>query len=830
MKPASLLIIFLMVSQAAFSQIIVIKGDTIQVTEDTIRFIVPDFRGEINWHWSNDGVIWFDVENSSDTLLLESYKENYKFYRAKITDINCAPVFSDTIIYNDINLDREALIAIYQTTKGSAWKNNTNWCSDKPLSEWHGITTENGRVTKLDLRMNNLSGLIPKETGSLKRLEYLDLSYNNLTGSIPPEIGKLPNLKELQIRNMSTLDGTLPPEIGKLKKLEIMNLSMNSLSGPIPEEIGNLSCLKSLVLGSNKFSGSMPASLEKLNLEFINLDDNDLEGMLPDYIVKWFTGKDGYYTKKMWLSSNNFSGALPATIVQHPDFIYNYPGFIVQKPDYGFPSEGLNINIPQFIVKDTGQNTINFEEECKKNTLTAYFGWSPSCGWSDMLAGELIEFYESYKSKGFEVIGFAFEHNVGYHSENDLLNYISNRQLQWRNFICKGSVNIGYTNSFPLYTHYAPNLYLVDGNGTVIWNRLLEKDINGYKKLLKEYFGESTRYESSDYSQDGIVSVLQVSAVNSGNNLVIIGDGFSDKHTAPGGLYDQRMNEALNHFFSVEPMKSYRKYFNVYSVKTVSKNENFLADSETALGTLVPGCGTAIHGDYTKVMHYAGRVPGVNLLKTPVIVILNSPVYAGTCHYFSDGSTIAYVPVVAYDSLQFGAIVHHEAVGHAFGRLLDEYFYNSSTIPPEYADEFYWLRKEYSAGYNLTLDMNDVPWDHFLWHPEYPETGLFEGGYFYRYGVWRPEEKSCMINNIPYFNGPSRELMVKRIKEQAGEPYIWEEFVKNDKQELPQLKSLYTDFTPLPPPQFHNHLQYNPVPEKKFPFVSAMEIEFIIDK
>jgi hypothetical protein len=30
---------------------------------------------------------------------------------------------------------REALIELYNATDGDNWKNNTNWCSDKPLDE-----------------------------------------------------------------------------------------------------------------------------------------------------------------------------------------------------------------------------------------------------------------------------------------------------------------------------------------------------------------------------------------------------------------------------------------------------------------------------------------------------------------------------------------------------------------------------------------------------------------------------------------------------------------------------------------------------------------------
>lgn len=44
-----------------------------------------------------------------------------------------------------------------------------------------------------------------------------------------------------------------------------------------------------------------------------------------------------------------------------------------------------------------------------------------------------------------------------------------------------------------------------------------------------------------------------------------------------------------------------------------------------------------------------------------------------------------------------------------------------------------------------------------------------------------------MNNNIPYYNAISREAMVKRIKEYAGEIYSYEDFKLNDKESHPSV-------------------------------------------
>ena len=73
--------------------------------------------------------------------------------------------------------DRAALVALYNATDGANWVNNTGWLSDAPIGQWRSVTTNSsGRVTRLDLYSNRLTGSIPAELGSL----------SNLTQSVPP--------------------------------------------------------------------------------------------------------------------------------------------------------------------------------------------------------------------------------------------------------------------------------------------------------------------------------------------------------------------------------------------------------------------------------------------------------------------------------------------------------------------------------------------------------------------------------------------------------------------------------------------------------------------
>ena len=82
--------------------------------------------------------------------------------------------------------DREVLVAFYNAMDGDNWTNNTNWLSEAPLAEWHGVhTNSDGRVFNVRLTDNQLSGELPSELGSLTYLIILGTKDNQVSGEIP---------------------------------------------------------------------------------------------------------------------------------------------------------------------------------------------------------------------------------------------------------------------------------------------------------------------------------------------------------------------------------------------------------------------------------------------------------------------------------------------------------------------------------------------------------------------------------------------------------------------------------------------------------------------
>ena len=278
-------------------------------------------------------------------------------------------------------------------------------------------------------------------------------------------------------------------------------------------------------------------------------------------------------------------------------------------------------------------------------------------------------------------------------------------------------------------------------------------------------------------------------------HLIFTGDGFIAEDYTEGGAFDQAVETAIDAFFSVEPFKSYRSYFRISTVAAHSEERG--ATVEKAMTgspaqkrntifncVLEGGSSTGITCNADKVFAYAKKVPGVTeevLKNTTVIVIINLDVYAGTCIMYMDGRSVSMCPT---GRNSFGKVVSHEGGGHGFGRLLDEYRYYKESLPAQESSQITgWRAVDPYYAYNISLtnDPSKVHWGHYLSRSGYDAVGFFEGACLYERGVWRPEYNSCMNDNIPYYNAPSREAIVRRICRASGIAFDLEKFVQNDR-------------------------------------------------
>ena len=212
---------------------------------------------------------------------------------------------------DSVESDRAALVVLYNATGGPNWTDNTHWLSNEPLSEWHGVeTNDNGRVTGLYLGFNQLTGEIPAELAQLSQLQQLYLGSNQLTGEIPVELGQLSQLQVLYLGS-NQLTGEIPVELGQLSQLQELYLWGNQLTGEIPAELAQLSQLQQLYLGVNQLTGEIPVELGQLSqLQVLYLFGNQLTGEIPAELAQ-LSQLQGLY-----LGSNQLTGEIPVELAQ----------------------------------------------------------------------------------------------------------------------------------------------------------------------------------------------------------------------------------------------------------------------------------------------------------------------------------------------------------------------------------------------------------------------------------------------------------------------------------------------------------------------------------
>ena len=314
----------------------------------------------------------------------------------------------------------------------------------------------------------------------------------------------------------------------------------------------------------------------------------------------------------------------------------------------------------------------------------------------------------------------------------------------------------------------------------------------------KDYTHEcSVSQYGYEYGEDEWITLQKATKGNNGGiNIVLLGDGFNAKDIA-SGKYLNDIKQEVEYFFGIEPYKTYRDYFNVYTAIPLS-TESGVGTVNTIrynrFNTTFTG-GVGLKADYDEVFNYALGAPTVNksnLNQTLIIMVPNSTDYGGICQMWEDGSAIAFCPQSTYGyPLDTRGVIQHEAGGHGFGKLGDEYIYHNAFIDAcgcsccGHVLEFNGAK---SLGWydnlELTGKMHSVGWSHLIFDDRYSDiVDIYEGGYMHNRGVFRSEPNSCMNNDIPYYSTISRESIVKRIKAYAGETYSFEDFVKNDKRD-----------------------------------------------
>ena len=595
--------------------------------------------------------------------------------------------------------------------------------------------TNNPKIEQLRCAGNNLNSLDVSKNTELIEFE----AYNNRLSSI--DVSNNPKLYYIDLTNnqIKSIDVSKNLELGRItcsdnkltsidvtnnQKLTELNISGNSI---VEIDLGNNPELNYLYCEKNKISELELSNNKKLKR--LNVNDNNLTSLTVNCCPE---------IKRLKANNNLIKGMDISELTSLFDFYCS-----------GNPLETLYVF--------DGQIDALFEKEIPSTTKIVVKGTEP---------GEDEVF--TVTPTLFDIDGYEQDITMTVTAN---ISYSIDSQPEW---ISKKSDNSG------VYTFtVSANTTSSSRSGEIIF-----KNVNNSFLTVTVKQGIQT-YTSSDYSQDGQVTKIHSATVGKGIDVVFVGDAFADKDQ---DLFNKYVKLGKEAFFTEEPFRSTKDRFNIYRIGSVSKNGIIAQEGGDTKFSAQFEQGTYVGGDNNLVNSFVkASIPSVDLTKTIIFVIINKAKYAGTCHMYSNNQAVCYVPLCRNEN-EYAQTLRHEGCGHGFGKLADEYFYDSmGRIPDDKVSELKkW--KGFAYGFyenvDLTSDPNTILWSKFISDSRYSgKVDVYEGGYTYPYGVYRPTDNSIMRYNTGGFNAPSREAIYKKImKFSEGDAwtYDYETFVAFD--------------------------------------------------
>lgn len=614
----------------------------------------------------------------------------------------------------DPERQRQALMDLYQATGGDDWLYKDNWGSDLPLKEWYGIYTDkNGSVTAVVLDGNGLKGELPQNIGDLGYVEIY-MSSNKLSGEVPSSAFRV-NKLDIYRNSFTSIQEITDPDQCLIRSF---NIAENRLNGSLPEGFVRLPMLYDADLGYNYFTGEIPRSYSGLDVNHIILNNNFLSGKIPQGVI------DSEWFREAW----------PAVISQR---------------GVGFDLADLVIPMPHFVV---GDDCWEASDIFAGNLLTAVV-----TNYSRIVDTRIIEIvrdlYDAYQDDGFDVIFLGSQYalkdypDLGWH-------YAYTSPKYWR-----------YVQQHSLTT-----VTLVDREGNIVVNPLTE-GIDDVLKVMNNVFGPIS--EQIPSPPQGRIRTLQKASLGSGIDIVFLGDAFTADMIAEG-LYDKAVSDAVEHIFADRTLNGLRDRFNVYSVSLPSKDGDYFSGASTVLGCWY-GEDSKVGGNDERCRSYTAQVVTEDRIDDALtIVLMNSERYGGTTYMYppedgvyGSGYAVAYIPLCATQE-EFRFLLQHEAIGHGFAKLADEYSNASNgEIPAATVSQMKELEK---AGWwnnvDFTSDPDQVKWSYFIMDERYASEhiSVYEGACGYSKGIWIPSWKSIMKGNSDQFNASSREAIWVRAQ------------------------------------------------------------------
>ncbi len=307
-----------------------------------------------------------------------------------------------------------------------------------------------------------------------------------------------------------------------------------------------------------------------------------------------------------------------------------------------------------------------------------------------------------------------------------------------------------------------------------------------------------------EYDEDAVLQLQKATKGQRGGiDILFVGDGY-DAEDIARGTYREHMEQEMEYFFAIEPYKTYKDYFNVSMAMAMSYESGVVDSPDKWRNTKfnvtwsAGGCNGRLKVDFDEIGRYVLQditqcpVTANNVGRSLIICVPNSDAYEGLTAMYTDGSAIAVCPHSTWDYPNDArGIIQHEAGGHGWAKLDDEYIYHNSYIQRcsciccSHVDGVEAMHENgWGRNVSLTGKYQEMEWRHLVFDKRYGDIcDVYEGAHMHAKGIYRPEVNSCMNNNVPYYNTWSRQLMVERIMEVSGETFDFETFVSKDSRE-----------------------------------------------
>lgn len=514
----------------------------------------------------------------------------------------------------------------------------------------------------------------------------------------------------------------------------------------------------------------------------LTLGKNNLKGSLPEEFAVLMD-----HAERLYLNDNLLTGDIPEAVTNHPNWNKLGWNIVLQDQDDGGGFNLLNSNLYINNMKVTDMLD-NSEKELydlfAQNELTQIIKISGKSGAAVSLTPTRVNQFLDFQTKGLGTI-ITFESNddikefaTDYFSKVEGIEWIGDlsnapNMKNYHSYVFDKNGQLVYITRFEYWDSDYSNMVLADNTEILKAEYDFFKAYLGNPETSHPEFTYDYLYTSSDYSKDGEVFAIQNATVGKGLDIVLMGNYYVDKDMESDGKYEQRMREATEDIFSIEPYKSLRNRFNVYGVKVVSPN------SEIWYGK----GGISSHSD---AVEYATKVP----TECPLIAVIYNTaeisIGRSSCATYEDESCIAWI----LDGAD-GTIIH-EMCGHGIGHLKDEYVETGNEylkIPDSKIETMKDLASLFKWGSGMNVDYkndpNTVRWAHLLADERFQneDLGIYEGAALYGYGAYRPSDDSVMRYNMLWFNAPSRETIYKTVMSRSeGDEweYDYEKFVAFD--------------------------------------------------